>query len=72
LDLPLVNKDNQIFLLSNISMMTTAIRTIIQAMTRITPAIIPPRKFILSWLFAPTNGMLPANTPMLTGVFPKL
>ena len=51
--------------------MTPAIRTMIPAMARITPAIIPPKKFIFSWLFGPTNGRLPANTPMLTGVFPK-
>jgi hypothetical protein len=51
--------------------MTPAIRIIIPAMNKTTPAIIPPKKFILSWLFAPTNGRLPANTPMLTGVLPK-
>ena len=56
----------RLLFLSNISIMMPNIRTIIPAMTRITPAIIPPKKFILSWLFAPTNGRLPANTPMRT------
>jgi hypothetical protein len=36
------------------------------------PATIPPRKLILTWLFAPIKGRLPNNIPTLTGVFPKL
>ncbi len=59
-------------LLSNISTMIPAIRTIIPAKVRMTPTIIPPNGLILTWLFAPINGRLPTNTPIFTGIFPKL
>src|SRR5437763_9138414 len=61
-----------ILLLSNISTITPAIRTIIPTTVRTTPAIIPLNELKLTLLFAPINGRLPANTPMLTGLFPKL
>ena len=52
--------------------MTPAIRIIIPTTTRIPPAIIPPKELKLTLLFAPINGRLPAITPILTGLFPKL
>jgi hypothetical protein len=61
-----------ILLLSNISTITPAIRTIIPAIVRMMPAIIPLNELKLTLLFAPINGRLPANTPMLTGLFPEL
>ena len=62
----------EIFRLSNISTMAPVIRTIIPETVRMTPAIMPLNELILSWLFAPINGKLPTNTPILTGLFPKL
>jgi len=61
-----------IFLLSSITTMIHAIRIIIPATVRMAPTIIPLNELKLTLLFAPINGRLPANTPMLTGLFPKL
>jgi hypothetical protein len=62
----------EIFRLSNISTMAPVIRTIIPETVRMAPAIMPLNELILNWLFAPINGRLPTNTPILTGEFPKL
>ena len=71
-DVKLASVVGMILLLSNISTMTPAIRTIIPEIVRMMPTIIPLNELKLTLLFAPINGRLPANTPILTRLSPKL